>query len=206
MSECDWDKIDEPFLEIDGFIDIILDKINILDILDKWGIKYSACRTGEFTHRMKCPFPSHAGGNERTASFFVSEDTGGFYCFGCNNGGNVINMVSLHDGRPFYESAKWLAKTIGLINNDNTISDLNNIPSIKEHNPEHKVSTHIFRTGVKIREFLYSIKSKIEYDEWKQWADTQFIKLDKYLDELDNDDWKIAKDYYNEVVEFLKRT
>lgn len=201
----EWDQINEPILEIDGLLDVILDKINILDILDRWGVKYSVCRTGEFTHKMKCPFPLHAGGNERTASFFVSENTGRFCCFGCSSSGNTINMVSLHDGKPFYESAKWLAKIVGLINDDNIINDLNNIPNVKEHDPEHKVSTHIFRTGMKIREFLCSVKNKIEYNRWKQWSDDQFIELDKYLDELNDDNWEIAKNHYDKIVEFLKR-
>ena len=64
-------SIDEPILEIDGLIDSVLDKTCILDILDTWGIEYSPCRTGEFSHRTKCPLTLHSFGDERTASFFI---------------------------------------------------------------------------------------------------------------------------------------
>ncbi len=205
MSVKGWDQIEEPLLEIEGLLDVVLDKVNILDILDKWGIEYAACRTGEFTHRMKCPFPLHAFGDERTASFFVSEEQNKFYCFGCNSGGNVIDMVRLYAGKPFYESAKWLAQIAGVTDGNIDEEDLSGISRSKKRDPEQKVSTHVFRAGVEIRNFLNSIKGKKEYNEWKNWADKRFAKLDKYLDQLEDDDWKIAKDYYDKIVQYLKR-
>ena len=93
MAVADWTEIHEPLWEIDEFIDVVLDKVFILDILDKYGVEYSACRTGDFSQRTKCPFPKHLDGSERTASLFISEEKNSFYCYGCNSGGNVINFV-----------------------------------------------------------------------------------------------------------------
>jgi len=203
MSEQDWGQIDEPLLEIDGLLDVVLDKVNILDILDKWGIEYSTCRTGEFTHRSKCPFPLHAFGDERTASFFISEDQGKFYCFGCNSGGNAIDLVRLYAGKPFYEAAKWLAKMAGISGSSD--EELESIGSSRRRDPEHKVITHVSRTGRAIRNFLCTIKGKNEYEEWCAWADKRFMRLDKYLDQLSDDDWEKAKNYHDKVIKFLEK-
>lgn len=42
--------------------------------------------------KVRCPFPSHAGGEERTPSFHCYGD-GSFYCFGCNVGGSIIDFA-----------------------------------------------------------------------------------------------------------------
>jgi len=204
MSENGWDKIDEPLIEIEGLIGVILDKVNILSILDKWGIEYSACKTGEFTHRAKCPFPMHSFGDERTPSFFVSEEQNKFYCFGCNSGGNTIDMIRLYAGKPFYEAAKWLAEIAG-ITSGNIDESLLNITKKEKRDPEHKIVTHVFRTGIVIRKFLKSIEENADYKEWVEWADKRFIKLDKYLNDLKDDDWEVVRDYHNKIVKYLKR-
>jgi len=204
MSKQEWAQIEEPLIEIEGLLDVVLDKAHILDILDNWGIEYSVCRTGEFTHRTKCPFPLHAFGDERTASFFVSEEQNKFYCFGCNSGGNTIDLVRLYAGKPFYEAAKWLAKFVGLASN-NLEDELENINKTQRRDPEHKVMTHVLRTGIVIREFLHEIKGKKEYKEWCKWADKRFAHLDKYLDQLEDDSWQTAKNYHDKVIEYLKR-
>jgi hypothetical protein len=200
MSVVKWTEIDEPLLETDGLIDTLLDKICILDILDRYEVEYSICRTGEFSHRAKCPFPLHAFGDERTASFFASEDQNKFYCFGCNSGGSAIDFVILYEGKPFYEVAKSLARSMGITADD---LDGDNIVKKERRDPEHKISTHVFRTGVQIREYLNSIKGKQEYNKLCEWADKRFVTLDKYL-ELGDDDWKVAKAYHDKVVNYLK--
>lgn len=202
MAAEKWEDMNEPLLEVDGLLDVVLDKANILNILDSWGIEYTACRTGEFTHRTKCPFPIHAFGDERTASFFISEEQNKFYCFGCNSGGNVIDMVCLYAGKPFYEAAKWLAKFTSV---DESSCDEIVIGKNKKRDPEHKVSTHVFRAGNIIREFLQKNEGKAEYNDWRIWADKRFTKLDRFLDSLKDDDWQKAKEYCEKIEKYLKR-
>ena len=50
-----------------------------------------------------CPFHQ-----EKHPSFFVYPDTNSFYCYGCNQGGNVINFVRLLYGYSFKEAIKYL--------------------------------------------------------------------------------------------------
>ena len=61
----------------------------------------------------KCPFH-----DEKTPSFNVNDDKGLFYCFGCKEGGNVINFLSKYKNYSFKESVSYIANYIGLSIND----------------------------------------------------------------------------------------
>ena len=200
---ADWAKIDAPWFEIEGFLDILVDKANILDILDEWDIKYSRCQTGDFTHKLRCPLPGHTieGERERTPSFFISEDQNKFYCFGCNSQGNIIDFVSLYSGKPFYEAVKWLATYTKLTSNGINISQIQKREKI---DPEKTIITHIYRTGKLIRKYVERTKGRNEYNKWCKWADKRFLKLDEFLDSLDNNEWEIVKKYYERVLQHLK--
>ena len=52
-----------------------------------------------------CPFH-----NERTASFYVSQDRGSFYCFGCQKGGDVFTFVMEKESLSFPEAMRSLAE------------------------------------------------------------------------------------------------
>jgi DNA primase len=54
-------------------------------------------------HTGLCPF--HA---EKTASFFVNEDKGLFYCHGCHVGGDVIKFIELIENVSFKEACAIL--------------------------------------------------------------------------------------------------
>ena len=195
-----WTDIDAPWLERDDFIDLVIDKCAILDILDLYGVQYYACQSGEFTHRAKCPLPAHGNGEERTPSFFISESQNRFYCFGCNCGSSVIDLVSMYSGRPFYESVAWLAKRSGLTA-DNLVLDA---PEKKKKDPEKMVSNYVYKTGLIIRDFLEEKRISTNYIDCCKWADKRFLQLDEFFDSLSDDDWKKAKDYYEQVIESLE--
>lgn len=57
----------------------------------------------------KCPFH-----NEKTPSFFVSPDRGGYYCFGCGAKGDIFNFVEQFEGLDFMGSLKLLAERAGV--------------------------------------------------------------------------------------------
>ncbi len=56
-----------------------------------------------------CPFH-----NEKTPSFNVSDEKGIFHCFGCGEGGDVIQFVMKFDGLSFAEAVRHLAGRVGV--------------------------------------------------------------------------------------------
>jgi DNA primase len=56
-----------------------------------------------------CPFH-----NEKTPSFSVNPDRKSYYCFGCNEGGGIINFVMAMDKITFPEALRTLAKKLGI--------------------------------------------------------------------------------------------
>jgi len=59
--------------------------------------------------KAKCPFH-----NEKTPSFHVSPDRGGYYCFGCNAKGDIFTFVEQFEGLDFRGALKLLAERAGV--------------------------------------------------------------------------------------------
>ena len=56
-----------------------------------------------------CPFH-----NEKTPSFSVTPDKQIYYCFGCHQGGGVINFIMEMEGLPFPDAVRMLAPRAGM--------------------------------------------------------------------------------------------
>lgn len=88
-----------------SFIDDILDRVDIVEVIDrrvslkKAGRNYTAC----------CPFH-----DEKTPSFSVNPDKQFFYCFGCGAGGNSIGFIMDYDNVDFPAAVEILAGMLGL--------------------------------------------------------------------------------------------
>lgn len=59
--------------------------------------------------KAKCPFH-----NEKSASFFVSPERGGYYCFGCGAKGDIFTFVEQFEGLDFKGALKVLAEKAGV--------------------------------------------------------------------------------------------
>ena len=59
--------------------------------------------------KARCPFH-----HEKTASFFVSPERGGFYCFGCGAKGDIFNFVGQMEGTDFKGALTTLADRAGV--------------------------------------------------------------------------------------------
>lgn len=57
----------------------------------------------------KCPFH-----NEKTPSFFISPERGGYYCFGCGAKGDIFTFVEQFEGLDFMGALKLLAEKAGV--------------------------------------------------------------------------------------------
>jgi DNA primase len=95
-------------------VEKIKEKLDIVELIssyikvDKSGKNFKAC----------CPFH-----NEKTPSFFISQERGTFYCFGCGKKGDVFSFVEAFEGVDFVTSLKILADKAGVVLSTTKISD-----------------------------------------------------------------------------------
>jgi len=86
-------------------VEKIKERLNIVDLLgtylklEKAGKNMKAC----------CPFH-----NEKTPSFFVSQERDSYYCFGCGAKGDIFTFVQEFEGLDFFGALKLLAERTGV--------------------------------------------------------------------------------------------
>ena len=106
-----------------AFIDQILDRTDIVDVVDrrvklkKAGKNYSAC----------CPFHQ-----EKTPSFSVNPEKQFYYCFGCGAGGNALGFVMDYERMEFREAIESLAQAAGI---DMPAEEVDSAPQVDNQKP-----------------------------------------------------------------------
>lgn len=88
------------------FIDDLLARINIIDVLD--GRVQKLKRTGKNFSGL-CPFHK-----EKTPSFTANQEKQFYYCFGCGAGGNALGFMMEYENLNFPEAVEELAKIAGM--------------------------------------------------------------------------------------------
>lgn len=83
----------------------LLNRINIIDVISK----HVKLRKSGKDYIGLCPFH-----NEKTPSFSVSTEKQIYYCFGCHEGGNVINFLMKFENMTFQETLENLAHEYGV--------------------------------------------------------------------------------------------
>lgn len=113
-------------------IDKIKEKLGIEEVIGSY-IKLE--RAGK-NLKGKCPFH-----NEKTPSFFVTPERGGYYCFGCGAKGDIFSFVEQFEGLDFMGALKLLAERAGVPlefdrNNQESKSEKERLLAIMEHATE----------------------------------------------------------------------
>jgi len=173
--------------------------LSILDILDKYEIDYSKASSAEFSYRLRCPFPKHSGGTERTASCFISHNQESFFCFGCNTGSNAIDFIIALEEVPYYRALEIAASIADISGNEDGIS----VRKRRRRNPEETMFFYMFKSSEVIRDWLKEAEGKDQYEKYCRWADKRFVEMDGYLD-MEDDNWEKAKGFYSKLCSKIK--
>ena len=86
-------------------IDTLRERADMVDVVSGYS---KMKKSGGHTFKGLCPF--HA---EKTPSFTVDAARGLFYCFGCNEGGNIYHFIQKVESLSFPEAVEWLARRVG---------------------------------------------------------------------------------------------
>ncbi|HOW88831.1 MAG TPA: DNA primase [Elusimicrobiales bacterium] len=86
--------------------DSVRAKLDIVDVVRDY---IPSLRKAGRNYKAACPFH-----DEKTPSFTVSQDKQIYYCFGCNEGGDMFKFVMKIDGLTFVEALKKLSLKAGI--------------------------------------------------------------------------------------------
>ncbi len=89
----------------DSLIDKVRQSVDIVEVASQ----YLALKKAGRNYKCLCPF--HA---EKTPSFIISSEKQIYHCFGCGEGGNVINLVMKMENMGFFDSVEKLARKAGI--------------------------------------------------------------------------------------------
>ncbi len=81
----------------------IKEETDLKQVVLSYGVKLR--KAGLMKWRAPCPFHG-----EKDPSFFVYEDRGGWYCYGCHAGGSVIDFVMQADSIDFKSACQMLSR------------------------------------------------------------------------------------------------
>lgn len=123
------------------YIDSILDKINIVDVVGEY---VRLTKIGS-NYKGLCPFH-----NEKTPSFFVSYEKQFFYCFGCHEGGDVINFLRKIENLSFLEAIDILKDRLGI--KDDKTKYANKIYNSK-NNDIHKRKNDLYILNERVSDY-----------------------------------------------------
>lgn len=91
------------------FSDDFLSELRYKNPIDEVISSYVVLKRTGSTYKGLCPFH-----NERTPSFTVYPNTGSFYCYGCQNGGDVVTFIKSAENLDYIEAVKYLADRCGM--------------------------------------------------------------------------------------------
>lgn len=85
----------------DGAVLEIKNRLPIIDLVQQ----YIPIEKAGKNFRARCPFH-----NEKTPSFYLSEERNTYYCFGCQKKGDIFSFIEEYEGIDFKEALKLLAE------------------------------------------------------------------------------------------------
>jgi DNA primase len=88
----------------------LINKANAVPILKVFQL-YNL-KIDDINRKITCPFKSHKGGRESTASFYYYPHTNTYWCYGCKQGSHPVDFVMNMEGSTRVKSAKKILERL----------------------------------------------------------------------------------------------
>jgi DNA primase len=111
-GETSWEAGDiADFDERDKHQNLIkkANSVAILKIFKMYNIKID-----DINRKIVCPFRSHKGGRESTASFYYYPNTNTYWCYGCKQGAHPVDFVMNMDGCTRTKAAQKIIEQLSI--------------------------------------------------------------------------------------------
>lgn len=168
--------------ELNGARKSLYPMMSFWDIMRRYSINVSSVWGREWTH--KCSCPHHKDGGERTPSFFFSEASKKFYCFGCSIGGDIFDLIALMENRQWHELVREL-----LSENKIDISNID-VPNRANYETVFNINREL---SLQIKQYVSSCEKTSYYESEKIWADRMFRRIDDSVSALEKSNFDLVE-------------
>lgn len=147
--------------------------------------KYYGVRLNEMNKKTTCPFKSHAGGRERTPSFYYYHETNSYCCFGCGVGSRGCDFVAEMEGISKVAAAHKILQLFGSEADVANLVDRDNFAERLEIMLDFSTAVREFRqkyTGSEAE--IYIEQACIKYDELSAKRNPNNEALRRIVDQL----------------------
>ena len=147
-------ELSTPFAG-EGYQNIIeqANSVSIKKIFSMYGL-----RLDEHNRKTTCPFKSHKGGRESTASFYYYPNTNTYFCYGCRQGSKPVDFVLHMDKCTKVKAAQKILQHFYLESEDDFIIDSKNFSERMDIMMEYSNAARNFR-------FNFSDEESFEFIE-----------------------------------------
>ena len=174
-------------MEIPAYISQILKENKITDFLSDRGIASSK----SYADKILYCCPLHEGDNDPSFFVYINKEHQSYYCFGCNSGYNVLNLLSEIDNISIRQAIRILGKGIS-VKEDLLERDLKRMESKKQNED-------IEDAVLKINRNCHAHLKEVNWDK------EQFVFFEKIFEKIDRsihrNDLKVIQNIYSFLAE-----
>tara|TARA_Y100000310_G_scaffold57488_2_gene52703 strand:+ start:36201 stop:36833 length:633 start_codon:yes stop_codon:yes gene_type:complete len=168
-------------MEFSQPVDSILKEKKITDYLNEKGI----LPTRQFADKQVYRCPVHTSDKDPSFTVYFNEDKGyeTYYCFGCQSGGSIIQLISAIENIPVKDIVKDFASEFKIDNKTALELACGELDNLLQYHPIKENSLLL-----KLSNMCYLFLKEVSFDEEEfEFIDNIFQKIDKIIRDKDTE-------------------